>query len=242
MSKVLLPFITFEDDGEPWILESPSSGSSPTSSVNASDDDIPEPEHEELREAMADVRFIDGLRVLQSDSDSDSDVLLVLDEEWEMLDLPVVATPPASAIHSRPVAPVVERPPRLLMPAAMRRERRAAAKIEIGSWRGRSLYLNLTQTYGVYWKDMRAVCLRHSGSCSLSRSCRRGRPLGLLVAWLLHAQEDVCESKQIHRSFNPSYEQRVAARHQFKLMEGSEQWLSAEASAGDGPEEPLDCA
>ena len=190
-----------------------------------------------------DIAAAQGARVLQHDSDTDSDVLLVLEEEeWELPELPVaVPQPEVASIRSRPVAPLLPRPPRVLAPCPPERQhRRVAPKLEIGSWEGRSLYIRLSMTYGVWWYDMRAVCLCHAGNCSLSRSCRRGRPIGLLAAWLLHGLRPECESKQMHRAYNPSYDERVAARQHFKSLEGSAEWFRAEASPGSGPEEPVE--
>ena len=175
--------------------------------------------------------------VAGSELDSDSDVIAV----WEVRDLVPAAAPNAGSSSStvRPAAGPGPLPqlPRSLHSAAVRRDRRDVPKIEIGNWKGSALYLNLTQTYGCSWLDMRAVCKRHE-TCSLSRSCRQARPLGLLVAWLQYGMLDSCRTKAQHRSYNPSHEQRVQARNWFKSLPGSEEWLSAEAPQSEGPEEP----
>ena len=119
-----------------------------------------------------------------------------------------------------------------------RRDRRSVPKIVVGSWSGRELYINVTQTYGCDWFDMRGVCHRHE-CCTLSRSCRRARPLGLIVAWLQRGLQASCLTKAQHRAYSPSHDERVAARAWFKTLPGADPWLTAEYPQGSGPEEPL---
>ena len=215
-----------------------------TESENEDESDIESlnPENDGLRAAMADVVAAEGFVIAEDDRESSTSGGDVgIDEPWELDDDDAVQP---ERLHFarlvRPVAPLVEGPPRALTVPLQRRERRLFPKIEVGSWQGRSLYVNLSQTYGVWWHDMRAVCLRHSGTCMLSRSCRSSRPIGLLVGWLLHGLQPECATKQMHRAFSPNHAQRLAARELFRGLAGSEQWFAAEAAAEDGPEEPLD--
>ena len=81
---------------------------------------------------------------------------------------------------------------------------------------------------------MRAVCGAHE-VCTLSRTCRasdvaskaaQGRPIGYL--WALLNASNQCGSREEHRAFVPSFDLRWAARTEFALMPGSEDWFGAE--------------
>ena len=117
------------------------------------------------------------------------------------------------------------------------RQRRAFPKITYGFWQGREAYLNLSEPYGASWRDMRAVCARHTG-CSRSRSCRSNRPVGELWAWLMFMESDACLTKQDHASYDPCLATRIAARAAFKAKAGTQPWLDAEASL-PGIDEPM---
>ena len=101
--------------------------------------------------------------------------------------------------------------------------------------------IRLSRPIGKDWCDMRAVCGWHDG-CTLNRTCRKARPVGMLWAWLANA----CEypTKEAHKAYSPSFEERAAARLDFSARGGSdcEQWLDAEANANDGSgDEPSLC-
>ena len=118
-----------------------------------------------------------------------------------------------------------------------RRDRRAPfPKMLHRQWAGKQSYLRLSETLGVTWKDMRAVCSKHFG-CTLSKSCRTRRPVGLLWAWLEAAEN--FDSKEAHKAFIPDYERRLQAREAFSLIDESKDWLDAE-DGGTGGAEPAD--
>ena len=177
---------------------------------------------------------------LEPNAGEETEQHILDDQVWDLGDVEVPLEA-GGAMYIRPAPPhLVGDVVRAVCQPAERRPRRSAPKVEIGSWQGRSLYLNLTQTYDTSWHDMRAVCLRHAG-CMLSKSCRTQRPVGLLTAWLQQALKPECNSKELHRSFVPSREERQAARSQFKTLPLSHLWLEAEAPQPVGaPEEPFD--
>ena len=101
--------------------------------------------------------------------------------------------------------------------------------------------IRLSQAIGKDWHDMRAVCGWHDG-CTANRICRKARPVGMLWAWLAKSSEFL--TKEVHKGYSPSFEERVAARLDFSARGGSdcEQWLDAEANANDGSvDEPSLC-
>ena len=94
-------------------------------------------------------------------------------------------------------------------------------------------YLRLSVTAGKAWCDMRGVCGLHG--CTFSRSCRSARPVGLIWAWLAEASN--CISRDAHVAFRPSLALRRSRRAEFELLDGSSEWLRAEAG-GEGLGEP----
>jgi len=94
----------------------------------------------------------------------------------------------------------------------------------------------LSQVKDQAWMEMKGFCGRHP-MCTLSRSCRSKRPVGLLWAWLAHANDPTCRTKEEHRAFRPDFAQRAEARAEFTQLEGAQEWLSAEAQRQPGEEE-----
>ena len=133
--------------------------------------------------------------------------------------------------------------PAAVMAYGAHRDRRAAfPKMMHSLWQGRESYLRLSETFGCTWKDMRGVCKRHD-TCTLSVSCRKKRPIGKIWAWLNYSLDPSCRTKEDHKGYMPSYEERCAARNEFLHLEGNEDWLEAEygGPAGDAEEgEPLE--
>ena len=167
------------------------------------------------------------------DDDEDSDVSNI----WE---LPPPAEDPlhdSAPVRAAAAPDPLPRPARTLDMSGPRRDRRQVPKLCIGHWETHELCINLSQTYGCSWFDMRGICKRHP-NCTLSRSCRSARPIGLIVAWLQFGLTDGCHTKAIHRSFNPSHQQRIAAREWFRSLPDSAPWFAAEPPRGSGPDEP----
>ena len=105
---------------------------------------------------------------------------------------------------------------------------------------GTKNYLRLSVTRGMLHSDMRAVCTEHPGAvCSLSRSCRHQRPLGLLWWWLSKGSG---LTKQQHADLladgPPTHAEREAARLEFESLDGVAEFLAAEAG-GANQGEPL---
>ena len=81
----------------------------------------------------------------------------------------------------------------------------------------------------------------HGRACKISRILRgigdRGRPLGLLVAWLI--AQGLCGSKSahVHMSPYPNWDQRNAARELLKGYALSESFFNLERPQGDGESE-----
>ena len=89
-------------------------------------------------------------------------------------------------------------------------------------------YLRLSQAYGVGWKDMRAVCAKHT-ECTWSISCRRSRPIGALWAWLNFSLLDECDSKEAHKMYVPLFATREWARTDVEeLGVETDDWFEAE--------------
>jgi hypothetical protein len=101
-----------------------------------------------------------------------------------------------------------------------------------------------------------AHCNVHGSKCRLTRSLRaghkvgQGKPLGFVLYWLSCSSFENIESAEHHvRMFDPSSEpsypfpakaQRLALRHEFKLLPGAQQFVDAEASGGDSENEHIE--
>ena len=96
-------------------------------------------------------------------------------------------------------------------------------------------YIRRSTTYGATWQDLRGVCCVHP-QCTLSRSCRNLRPVGLIFAWLEAGPS--FQSKAAHKSYKPDYSTRVLARQRFAELPGSDSFLAAEADLGPAVDEP----
>lgn len=99
-----------------------------------------------------------------------------------------------------------------------------------------------------------AHCPQHGNNCRLSRSLHEGRklgqgkPLGLVLCWLMSSSVDGVDSQSSHLKVFvpidkgglgypcPSIGDRLAARTEFKLLDGAAYFLHAEVQGGD--EEP----
>ena len=98
-------------------------------------------------------------------------------------------------------------------------------------------YLRVSTTLGKHHADLRAVCNEDPGEvCSLSRSCRGCRPLGLLWWWLGQGKG---KTKKEHQwpNYEPTREQRVSARAVFEALDDIDEFVDAEAG-GRGMGEP----
>ena len=143
--------------------------------------------------------------------------------------------------HPAPRDPAGPRPaPRRSAPVFVaRRDFRSNWPKYLHSQSGRSSnnYLRVSRTFGNEHADMRAVCSEHDGQvCSLSRSCRSGRPIGLLWWWLAQGKGKTKEQHQWPHCI-PSREDRVAARAAFEALDNIDEFVSAE-SGGAGLGEP----
>ena len=89
-----------------------------------------------------------------------------------------------------------------------------------------------------------AHCLFHGDRmCRMTRSLKasrvkaragQGRPLGLMLAWLGgvgHAEDD---SMEAHKKYMPAFDERAAARTDFEMVDGHEEWLALERPARAG--------
>lgn len=100
---------------------------------------------------------------------------------------------------------------------------------------GKRNYLRLTVTFGTSHFTCRAICQAHGGiPCSLTKSCKRHRPIGRMWAWL-KAGEGL--TREQHGDFVPSLEQRRQARREFESLDDISDFVNAECG-GPGLGEP----
>ena len=99
--------------------------------------------------------------------------------------------------------------------------------------RNQQSYIKISTTVGKNFQDMRAVCRWHE-TCTLTRNCRDHRPIGHLWAWLNAGPQAL--TKEEHRSWPISFQDRTLAREEFRDIAGTEEFFAAERS-GEG--EPL---
>ena len=98
-------------------------------------------------------------------------------------------------------------------------------------------YVRMSQTAGKDHWDYRAVCSLH-GTCTLTKSGRDDRPIGRLWSWLDAASNfDGPDAAAAHRAYAPTLEQRTAAREEFSVLDGAEEFLENEVG-GVGAGEP----
>ena len=96
-------------------------------------------------------------------------------------------------------------------------------------------YIRLSVTFGTSHFTCRAICTAHGGvPCSLTKSCRYSRPIGRLWAWLQHGPG---MTREQHRDFAPSLEERRLARREFEALDDISDFLNAECG-GPGLGEP----
>lgn len=94
-------------------------------------------------------------------------------------------------------------------------------------------------------QSMCATCRLHAGDCRRFRGTKRGprsegRPLGLLVAWLLQGNS---HGSKVEHCLSSSMAgitraERISARNMFKGLQGANAILAGEAPALAGEEEP----
>ena len=145
---------------------------------------------------------------------------------------PPVPDPPV-LVPAPPVPdPPVPDPP--VPNAAARRDPRSPfPKVVHSMWQGKANYLRLSQTDGKSWQDMRGVCRRHGEHCSLSMSCRTRRPIGRIWAWLDYGMRPEVTTKEMHKEYEPSFEDKACARVHFEGLENVQPWIDAEASGDE---------
>ena len=137
--------------------------------------------------------------------------------------MPPPAAHPEAAEHPAPADGVAPRAPPVF--AAARAARRPKfPTIVYEEVAGRQSLIRLSSPLGKAWYDIRGVCGWHDG-CTLSKSCRTARPLGLVWAWLARASE--YETKDEHKEYIPSLEECAAASLDASLKDGHEQFLEA---------------
>jgi hypothetical protein len=106
-----------------------------------------------------------------------------------------------------------------------------SAQAGLSVFRGHVVHTRAALKYNRTNDEFYAVCPRADhGRCILTRSAHagrtaaQGRPLGLLAAWVLAA--DDCETKEAHKRRTPTKEQRLAARRD--LVQGGQEGLAQE--------------
>ena len=100
-------------------------------------------------------------------------------------------------------------------------------------------YLRISQTRGGAHKTLRAVCAWHH-NCTLTKSCRRNRPLGSLWSWLNSQSYDFLVSREDHKLFIPTWEERAAARLELLDIRDIDEFCEAECpkTSPEDPDEP----
>ena len=158
---------------------------------------------------------------------------------------------PQPPLPRPPPPPAAPPPPPAAPPHDVVRARRVAHRDYTVSWpkmvhsvndERQFSYLRVSRGHGARFMDMRALCSHHQPRCQFSSTVGGRRPVGHLWSWL-NAAEDYT-SKQGHQDarFAPevaSYDARVAARAQFEMLPGCDDWLEAE-HGGVGLPEPRD--